>query len=444
MDSALIPEGVKRCPTWQFVLWIAAMGAVMMWGVFAMVLVYIKGLNQTNMNNAYGFALWIWADLAVIALGGGAFFTGFLRYIIGKDELKHIINYAVLIGFICYSSALLILGFDVGQPLRAWFIFWHANVHSMLTEVAFCLTCYFFVLCIEYIPLALENRQIDKVPFFHNLSHNMHSIMAVFAATGAFLSFFHQGSLGGMPGVMFARPFGFREGVLIWPWSFFLFTWSAAAGGPCFTIFITKITEMAVRKKLVKDNVIELLAKISGWMLTGYIVAKIIDTVYWALFTAPSKGFTLMDFYTNNPGSVYGIWILIAEIGVCGVLPALILITDKGRKNRIALFLAVLLAVIGVCLNRWVMVLQVLAVPVLPFENWALYLPSWQEVATTILPVAYGVIMISLSYRYLPVFPQERELNPIKSPVSQVQAQSPEPEAPPTTGAEPEPSAAGS
>ena len=115
-----------------------------------MLLCWIKGLNQTNMNDYYGFALWIWADLAVIALGGGAFFTGFLKYVVGKDELKNIINYAVLIGFICYSSAQLILGIDVGQPLRGWFIFWHANVHSMLTEVAFCLSCYFIVLCIEY------------------------------------------------------------------------------------------------------------------------------------------------------------------------------------------------------------------------------------------------------------------------------------------------------
>ncbi len=48
------------------------------------------------MNTAYGFALWIWADLGVIALGGGAFFTGFLKYIIGKDELKNIINSAIL------------------------------------------------------------------------------------------------------------------------------------------------------------------------------------------------------------------------------------------------------------------------------------------------------------------------------------------------------------
>jgi molybdopterin-containing oxidoreductase family membrane subunit len=290
----------------------------------------------------------------------------------------------------------------------------------MLTEVAFCLTVYFGVLCIEYIPLVLENRKIDKVPFFHNLSHNLHEVMAVFAATGAFLSFFHQGSLGGVPGVLFARPFGFREGIFIWPWTFFLFTWSAAAAGPCFTILVTKITEAVTRKKLVKDNVIELLAKISGWMLLTYSIAKIIDTWYWATTTVPSKGFNLWDFYTNNP--LYGIWILILEVGICGVLPAVILVTQKGRKSSVSLWAAVILASLGVCLNRWVMVLQVLAVPVLPFTGWNMYVPSWQEVATTILPVAYGIILIMLSYRYLPIFPQEQELNPIEPPAPQEQA----------------------
>ena len=412
MDSALIPKGVKRCPLWQFILFVGAVGTVVLWGVYAMLLCWFKGLNQTNMNDAYGFALWIWADLAVIAVGGGAFFSGLLLYIFGKDVLKSIINYAVLIGFICYSSALLILAIDIGQPLRGWFIFWHANVHSMLTEVAFCLSAYFCVLTIEYIPLILENRQIDKVPFFHKLGHNMHEIMAVFAATGAFLSFFHQGSLGGVAGVLYGRPFGFREGLFIWPWTFFLYTWSAAACGPCFTILVTKITEKITRKKLVRDDAIEFLAKVSGWMILTYITAKTIDTWYWATVTAPSKGFTLMDFYSNNP--VYGIWILIVEIVVCGFVPALILITAKGRKNNKTLWIAIILAVAGVCLNRWVMVLQVLAVPVLTFESWFMYFPSWQEIATTILPVAYGIILIAVSHRYLPVFPHEAELNPLE------------------------------
>ena len=411
MDSALIPEGVKRCSLGKFVLFISVVGAVLLWGVYAMLLCWLKGLNQTNMNDYYGFALWIWADLAVIALGGGAFFTGFLKYIVGKDELKNIINYAVLIGFICYSSALLILAIDIGQPLRGWFIFWHANVHSMLTEVAFCLSCYFGVLCIEYIPLVLENRQLDKVPFFHNLSHNLHGVMAVFAATGAFLSFFHQGSLGGVAGVLFGRPFAFREGVFVWPWTFFLFTWSAAAYGPCFTMSLLKLIEKVTAKKLVSDKTVDLLAKISGWMILTYIIAKTADTLYWAGVTVPGAGQTLMDFYSNNP--VYGIWILVLEIVIGGFLPAAILVTKKGRQNKFLLTTAILCGVVGVSVNRWVMVLQVMAVPVMPFDTWAMYLPSWQEVATTILPVAYGVILVALSYRYLPVFPQEKELNPI-------------------------------
>ncbi len=90
------------------------------------------------------------------------------------------------------------------------------------------------------------------------------------------------------------------------------------------------------------------------------------------------------------------------------------LITPTIRKNPVLLTVAIILACIGVSINRWVMVLQVMAVPIIPFEGFAAYFPSWQEIATTILPVAYGVILVSLSYRYLPVFPDEAELNPIE------------------------------
>ncbi len=416
MDSALIPKGVKRCSLPVFLFGVGIVGVVLLWGVYAMLLCWLKGLNQTNMNDSYGFALWIWADLAVIAIGGGAFFSGFLKYILGIDELKNIINYAVLIGFICYSSALLILAIDVGQPLRSWFIFWHPNVHFMLTEVAFCLSCYFAVLTIEYIPLVLENRKLDEIPFIHNFTHNMHGIMAVFAATGVFLSCFHQGSLGGVSGVLYGRPFAFREHILVWPWTFFLYTWSAAACGPCFTILLTKILEKITGKKLVKDYVIDILAKISGIMISTYIIAKIIDTIYWAWVTAPSMGFNLMDFYSSEHSNplYHGLWILLLEIVIGGIVPAVILISKKLRSNQKLLLTAVICGTMGVCLNRWVMVMQPMAMPVMPFDSWNLYLPSWQEWATTILPVAYGIILIAFSYRYLPIFPQEKELNPIE------------------------------
>ena len=147
-------------------------------------------------------------------------------------------------------------------------------------------------------------------------------------------------------------------------------------------------------------------------MIFTYTIAKACDFARWANITAPGLGQTLTDFYTGN--ALYGYWIIFAEIVLGGLVPAIILISRPLRKNPTWRVTAFLLAVMGVSLNRWVMVLQVMAIPVMPFDNWALYYPSWQEVATTILPVAYGIILIMISYRYLPIFPQEAELNPIE------------------------------
>jgi Ni/Fe-hydrogenase subunit HybB-like protein len=82
-------------------------------------------------------------------------------------------------------------------------------------------------------------------------------------------------------------------------------------------------------------------------------------------------------------------------------------------------------------------VLQVLAIPVLTFENWFSYFPSWQEIATTLMPVFYGVVLISASYRYLPIFPQEPELNPVAGSAAPKEFAESGPELP-ETGAEPE------
>jgi Ni/Fe-hydrogenase subunit HybB-like protein len=408
MDSALIPEGVKRCSFKAFCLWLLVIFGVIGWGVLGGFLVLWKGLNVTGLNDYFGFGLYITADLAIIALGAGAFFTGFLTYVIGKKELKDIINLAVVVGFICYTGAQLVLLLEIGQPIRGWFSFWHPNVHSMLTEVIFCITCYTIVLTIEFLPLILENRQLDKVPEFHFFSHNLHEIMVVFAATGTFLSFFHQGSLGGLYGVMFARPFAFREGFFIWPWTFFLFVASAIASGPALTILVTKMVQGITRKKLVRREAISLLAKVTGYLLAFYMLVKILDTWWWATHTAPKMGVSFSEFFQ----APYGLWLLFAEIVVCGIIPAIILLTPRAREDDVLLIVACVLDCAGIIINRFVFTVQNLALPVMPFDRLEIYVPTWQEWAPTVAVLAYGALLISLSYRYLPVFPRERELNP--------------------------------
>lgn len=407
MDMQLIPRGLQRTSFKRFVTWILPWTALLGVGVYAIYLCLADGLNQTNMDNRFAFGLWIYLDLTVIALGAGAFFTGFLLYILRRDELKAVINSSVVLGLICYSGAVAVLMVDVGQPLRAWFTFWHPNTHSMLTEVTFCLTCYLTVLAIEYVPVVLKNRKLRQIPRFLVFEFELHKVMPVLAGVGTFLSFFHQGSLGGLYGVLRGRPFAFREELGIWPSTFFLFIISAAAAGPSFVLVTTWLVQKLSKKQLVKPEVFKFLGKVSGMMLVVYVMLKAVDTLVWINSTSPSSGFPAFEFYARTS---FGTWILFTEVILLGLVPAFLLLSKRMREKPKVLVSAAFLACCGIALNRYVMTIQTLALPTLPFDEFLSYVPSWQEVATFMAVVAYGVLLYSFSFRYTTMFPQEREI----------------------------------
>jgi molybdopterin-containing oxidoreductase family membrane subunit len=408
VDKGYIARGLRRCSTRQFLLWLLPWALLLAFGAYSAGLCLFKGLNQTNMDNRFAFGLWIFLDLTVIALGAGAFFTGFLVYIVRMNELKSVINSAVVIGFVCYSGAVAILAVDVGQPLRAWFTFWHPNVHSMLTEVTFCITCYLTVLAIEYLPVLLKNWRLRQVPSFLVFEFELHRVMYVLAGVGTFLSFFHQGSLGGLYGVLRGRPFAFREALGIWPSTFFLFVISAAAAGPCFVLLTTWLVEKVTGHQVVKREVMQKLGWLSGVLLIIYVLLKSVDTFVWVNYTSPAAGFSAQQFYGFQP---FGAWVLFTEIVVLNLAPALILLDARKRASQAWLLSAAVLVCTGIALNRFVMTIQTLALPTLPSDRFMLYWPSWQEVGTFLAVIAYGVLVYSASYRYLSLFPQERDLS---------------------------------
>jgi Ni/Fe-hydrogenase subunit HybB-like protein len=408
VDRRFLVRGVHRCSLLKFSLWIIPWVALLGLGLYGAYLCLAVGLNQTNMDNRFAFGIWIFLDLAIIALGAGAFFTGFLLYVMKKKELKAVIYSAVVLGFICYSGAIAVLMVDVGQPLRAWFTFWHPNVHSMLTEVTFCITCYLIVLCLEYLPLILKNRKLKQIPALLVFEFELHKVMYVLAGVGTFLSFFHQGSLGGLYGVLRGRPFAFREGFAIWPSTFFLFILSAIAGGPSFILLTTWLISKISKRNLVKKEVLSLLGRISGILMLVYVLFKSIDTLVWINRTSPAAGFPAFEFYSWNP---FGTWILFTEIVLFGLVPAIILLNKQKRESVPWLVSAAALVCSGIVLNRFVFTIQTLALPTLTFDPFMSYTPSWQEVVTFLAVVAYGVLIYSFSFRYLPLFPQERELD---------------------------------
>ncbi len=407
VDAELFPEGCERCSLTKFMGWMAILGVIFLWGLYAAVRVLGFGLGETGMDDYFGFGLWITFDLAVIALGAGAFFTGALRYILNIDELKNIVNLAAVIGFLCYTGAMMILVLDIGQPIRCWFGYWYPNVHSMLTEVIFCITCYCIVLILEFVPLVLENRQLMKRPFIHALAHNFHVYMPIFAGIGAFLSTFHQGSLGGMYGVLFGRPYLFREGFFIWPWTFFLFVLSAVSSGPMFTVLVCTLMEKMSGRKLVSWEVKQLMGKVGGTMLIVYTVFKCLDSWYWATDMLAGEGLTFDQMFH---GWIYGKWLFWIEHAFI-IIPMIVLLIKPLREKPWLFYLMLFLTCTSITINRYVLTVQGLAQPVMPFDSWYTYAPNWAEWASCFLVFAYAAMVLSLAYRYTPMFPQEADLN---------------------------------
>ncbi len=150
------------------------------------------------------------------------------------------------------------------------------------------------------------------------------------------------------------------------------------------------------------------MGKIAGTMFTIYMVFKLIDTAGWVWGILPRAGMTFDQMFH---GWIYGRWLLFAELVVCGVLPAALLFMKKLRANPALFYLGGILACVGVTINRYVMTVQALAIPVMPFDSWEFYNPNWAEWGASFMVIAYAWLCLAFSYRYLPMFPQERELN---------------------------------
>lgn len=402
----------RRCSTLRFTLWMVPWFALVAIGLFAAVQCLVGGLHHTNMDNRYPFGLWIFLDLTVIALGAGAFTTGLLAYVFRWREVRAVLHLAVLTGLICYGGAIAILLVDVGQPLRAWFTFWHPNVHSMLAEVTFCLTCYLLVLAVEAIPVLARNRKWRRNDLVAAFGSRVHHGMVVLAVLGATLSFFHQGSLGGLYGVLQGRPFAYREVLWIFPTTFFLFVLSAMAVGPSFLLLVTRACEAVARRSLVPGAVLERLARLSGSLLMVYLLLKAVDTLVWLNRTVPAAGEHPARLFGEAP---FDSWVLALQFVAFGLVPA-VLLRRAGRIRSGILTLAAVLACAGIAVDRLVATLQTLFVPTLPFEQTWLYWPNWQEVTAFLAVIALGVIVLSLAHRAEILFPAERELDPTIDP----------------------------
>lgn len=372
----------------------------LLFGIFAIQILF-WGLGYTDMDNNFTWGAWIIGDLGLVGLGGGAFTTGYLLYIFRIDKLRPIINSTVLIGFMCYLFTFVFLLFDLGQPLRCWFGFaypnWGKGVYpaSMLTEVFFCLSIYFCILIVELIPTVLEHKVLIKNKYVAAIAHYMHLLMWTMAAAGTFLSFFHQGSLGGgMWGALYAKPVWYGHHF------FYMAIVAAMAGGTSFMTLVPYTAGKIMNKEVVPMETFQILTRISGFIFIFYFLFRLFDIYKYAFVNAPMGGREYLDMW----GGYYGIWMLVLEL-LLFAGPLVLLNVKKFREQEKFMVLGAACGVGAIVISKLSVLLHGFSAPNFPWKGFTAYGPTIQEWCITLGVFAVMILIYMAFVKWFPLFP---------------------------------------
>jgi Ni/Fe-hydrogenase subunit HybB-like protein len=338
---------------------------------------YTSGIGAiSNLNDAYGWGLWISFDLLCgVALAAGAFVTATAVYIFGVEKFRPILRPAILTGFLGYLMVVVALLVDLGRPERIWYMIIHWNIDSVMFEVGWCVMLYTAVLAFEFSPMLWERLNLQRA------RRAIEKAVIPLVMLGTTLSTLHQSSLGSLFTI---TPDQLHK---LWytPLLPLMFWLTAVAVGPAMVILESTISSKVFKRGLETDLVAGL-AKVVPVALFAYLGVKVGE-----LIATSELG---LVFEGDLEGNLF-----LAEI-IGGVIAPMILFSLPAvRRSNGLLLLSALLVIGGVVLNRFDVSLVGLARP-----DGVGYFPSWMEFAITIGIIAAGVSAFGLVAKNMNLF----------------------------------------
>jgi len=402
-DLSIPKEGRQRA--WW--IWIGTLSIFLVIGVIGAVRVFVLGLQVTGLSDQVPWGLWITQDLSSIATGAGAFTFSAVVYLFSIKKYQPIARAAVFVGFLGYSSAMIALALDIGRPDRFWHPLVYWNVHSVLWEITWCVILYSIVLVLEFLPIIFEGKFFSRWPQLKRYGDLIHKASPIFAGIGLGLSLLHQSSLGATYGVLSGRAIWYKPSLPV------MFILSAVAGGIAMTLLLSIVVGKLNNKRVISPQLQYDISRIAGFALLAYLYLKLWD---WAA----------TSYYSNSPGTTEALALLQSttpytqtfwwiEIILGGIIPAIILLNPRLRKNDLYSIFALGMIVVGVTINRWNVTLSGLVAPphwspgVLGNVLAASYLPTWNEIIVSLGIIAYALLAFSFGVKYLPIFGHDEE-----------------------------------
>jgi c(7)-type cytochrome triheme protein len=371
---------MRRFTLPRLTFWRAVLLVVFAAGFYSTVLRFTRGLaGSTNLSDRFPWGVWIGFDVMCgVALAAGGFTLSAVVYIFHIEKYHQVIRPTILTAFLGYSLVIVALMFDLGRPYNVWhpLIMW--NPHSVMFEVGWCVTLYSTVLALEFSPMIFERLRWQR------LYRIAKALTVPLVILGVLLSTLHQSSLGTLYLIVPYKlhPLWYTPLLPVFFWV------SAIALGCAMTIFESYLSSRAFRKSLEFD-LLNKLGAVAAVALFVYLVLKVVDMDY--------RGVLGLAFAPTYEGRMF-----LAEMLLGVAAPVVMLALPRVRSNRLGLFIAALMVVLGFVMNR----LNV-SITGMDTSSGVNYLPSWTELAVTASIVGAGFVIFGLAVKYLNVFPPE-------------------------------------
>ena len=360
----------------KLTLWRAIFAAILLSGLYATYLRVMYGLGgSTNLSDRFPWGLWIGFDVMCgVGLAAGGFTLVAGVHIFNLKEYRPVLRPAILTAFLGYVLVVVGLLYDLGRPDRLWhpLVMW--NPHSVMFEVAWCVTLYTTVLFLEFLPVVFERLG------WHKPMEWIHRISVPLMILGVLLSTLHQSSLGSLFLIVPEKLYGLWYTPIL-PALFWL---SAISVGLAMTIFESWHSSRAFGRAL-ELPLLARLARILAVLMSVYLWIRFLDLGHRHAF----------GLLTQNRIET---WLFALEILLMAV-PTVLLYQASVRMRPGALYACAVMVVFGFITNR----LNV-GITGLEAGSGVHYFPKWSEVAVTLSIVAVGFAIFRVIGQYFPIF----------------------------------------
>jgi Ni/Fe-hydrogenase subunit HybB-like protein len=369
--TASVPKMLPKITVWRVIF-----AAILLSGAYATYLRIVYGLGgSTNLSDKFPWGLWIGFDVMCgVGLAAGGFTLVAMVHIFNIKQYRPVLRPAILTAFLGYLLVTVGLLYDVGRPDRMWhpLVMW--NPHSVMFEVAWCVTLYSTVLFLEFLPIVFERFGLHKpMEWIHRISVPMMIL-------GVLLSTLHQSSLGTLFLIVPEKLYPLWYTPIL-PLLFFV---SAIAVGLAMTIFESWHSSRAFGRAL-ELPLLASLGRVLAVAMSVYLWIRFLDLLHRDAFGL------LLRNRTET-------WLFLLEIALA-VVPTALLYQSRIRRSPAALYFCAVMVVFSFIANR----LNV-GITGLEAGSGTHYMPKWSEVAVTLSLVAVGFAIFRVIGQYFPVF----------------------------------------